>query len=108
MSILLAPLSFYAVLLVVADAVTAVVTLIVMNVPFVPQGKGKEWVYGSVLLMVAFIVSSMIMAFGRELFGLDLLRVRVGISVGFFLFCFVAIVVYYNMSKRIKGTPQIG
>jgi len=106
MSVLLAvPIPFIAMVVVATNYAASV---IVREVPFVPRGKGKEWVYGSVILMIAFILSSMIMAFGRELFGLDLFRVRVGIGVGFFLFCFIAIIIYYNLAKRIKGTPQIG
>ncbi len=75
--------------------------------PYVPK-KWTPFVIGSILLMIAFLVSAFIMAAGARFFGLDIFRVRSTISIGFFLFAFVAILLYYNMAKRVPAAAQIG
>jgi hypothetical protein len=69
--------------------------------------KWNPFLVGTVLLMIAFLASAFIMAYGARVFGLDVFRVRSTISVGFFLFCFVAILIYYNLSKRVPQSAQI-
>ena len=74
--------------------------------PYLPKKMTPFWI-GSILLMIAFLVSAFIMAAGARYFGLDIFRVRSTISVGFFIFAFIAILLYYNMAKRIPESAQI-
>lgn len=75
---------------------------------FVPKAKRTPFLVGSVVLMIAFLVSAIIMAFGARMFGWDIFRVRSTISVSFFLFCFIAVLIYYNLAKRVPQAAQIG
>lgn len=74
--------------------------------PYLPKKMTPFWI-GSILLMIAFLVSAFIMAAGARFFGLDIFRVRSTISVGFFIFAFIAILLYYNMAKRIPEAAQL-
>lgn len=64
-----------------------------------PPDKRTPFVYGTIILMIAFLLSLMILAIGGRLFGADPTRVKVGISFGFFAFCFITVVVYYNLRR---------
>ncbi len=74
--------------------------------PYVPK-KWTPFLIGSILLMIAFLVSAVIMGAGARMFGLDIFRVRSTISIGFFIFAFIAILLYYNMAKRVPAAAQM-
>lgn len=70
-----------------------------IEIPTTGEEVGKTG-YGALLLMIAFIISSMILALGANLLGIDNVRIRAGISLTFFAFVFVALVVYDNLKRR--------
>jgi hypothetical protein len=77
---------------------------------FVNQYTPKKWspyIIGSLILMIAFLGSAFIMGYGAQYFGWDIFRVRTTISVGFFLFCLVAAILYYNIAKRVPGAAEL-
>ncbi len=100
----LIPIPFLLTILVLRDKLS----ILVHSIPFVPKGKEKPWIFGALLLMIAFIISSLILAFGHRFLGLDILRVRMSVSIGFFLFCFIALVVFWNLRKRLGVDVGLG
>ena len=74
---------------------------------FMPK-KWSPFIVGTIILMIAFIASAFIMGWGAQYFGWDIFRVRTTISIGFFLFCFLAAVIYYNVAKRTPGAAPLG
>lgn len=77
----------------------AILIVLEIEIPTTTEEAG-ETAYGAVLLMIAFIVSSMILAVGARLLGLSDIRIRMGLSFTFFAFVFVALVVYRNLKGR--------
>lgn len=71
-----------------------------IEVPTTGEEIGKTS-YGAILLMIALIISSMILALGARFLGISDLRIRWGLSITFFLFVFVALVVYDNLKRRV-------
>lgn len=78
---------------------TALLIVLEIDVPTTGEEIGKTS-YGAILLMIALIISSMILALGARFLGISDLRIRWGLSITFFLFVFVALVVYDNLKKR--------
>ena len=74
--------------------------LIVLEIPTSQKEIGKTG-YGTILLMIAFILSTFIIGLGGRLIGIPDIRIRVGLSITFFLFVFVALVVYENLKRRV-------
>jgi hypothetical protein len=73
--------------------------LIVLEIPTTQKEIGKTG-YGTVLLMIAFILSTFIIGLGGRMIGIPDIRIRVGLSITFFIFVFVSLVVYENLKRR--------
>ena len=73
--------------------------LIVLEIPTSQKEIGKTG-YGTILLMIAFLLSTFIIGLGGRLIGIPDIRIRVGLSITFFLFVFVALVVFENLTRR--------
>jgi len=70
-----------------------------IEIPTTGEEVGKT-AYGAVLLMIAFVISSIIIAIGARVLGLSDIRIRFGLSLTFFALVFVALVVYQNLKGR--------
>ena len=81
--------------------------LILAAEEFVPK-KMSPFIIGTIIMMIAFLVSAFIMGWGAQNFGWDLFRVRQTISVSFFLFVFIAVIIYYNVAKRVPEAAPLG
>jgi len=77
----------------------AVLITLEIEIPTTSEDIGKTS-YGAVLLMIAFIISTMILAIGARFLGLEDIRIRAGLSVSFFLLVFGALVIYDNLKRR--------
>ena len=88
-----------SILLDVENEIRAIFIVLEIEIPTSGEEIGKTS-YGAILLMIALIISSMILALGARFLGISDLRIRWGLSVTFFLFVFVALVVYDNLKRR--------
>lgn len=70
-----------------------------IELPDTKKELGKT-TYLTILLMIAFLISSFIIGLGGRLLGLPDVRVRMGVSLAFFAFVFVAIIVYQNLVRK--------
>ena len=77
----------------------AVLIALEIELPTTGEDLGKTS-YGTVLLMIAFIISTMILAIGARFLGISDVRIRAGLSVSFFILIFVALVIYENLKRR--------
>lgn len=68
----------------------------------VPDSKKElgKTTYLTILLMIAFLISSFIIGLGGRILGIPDIRVRMGLSLTFFGFVFVAIVIYQNLVRK--------
>lgn len=73
--------------------------LIRMEIPTTSKDIGKTG-YGTILLMIAFILSTIFIGIGGRLVGIPDMRIRVGLSLSFFILVFVTLVVYENLKRR--------
>ena len=73
--------------------------LIIMEIPMDSEEIGKT-AYGTILLMIAFILSTIFIGIGGRLVGISDMRIRVGVSISFFILIFVTLVVYDNLKRR--------
>lgn len=73
--------------------------LIFMEIPMDTEEVGKT-AYGTVLLMIAFILSTIFIGIGGRIVGLSDMRIRVGVSISFFILIFVTLVIYDNLKRR--------
>ena len=70
-----------------------------IELPTDTEAMGKTG-YGAILLMIAFVVSTLIIGLGARILGLSDVRIRVGLSITFFILVFVTLVVYENLKRR--------
>ncbi len=71
-----------------------------VEIPMTPDEIGKVG-YGTVLLMIAFLLSTIFIAIGGRILGLSDMRIRVGVSISFFILVFVTLVIYDNLKRRL-------
>lgn len=102
-SLLYASPNFLSIILVAIQAVIAYVYSIpvVSRSSYIPENR-EALLKGTLLLMIAFLLSMIVLAYGGRVLGLDILRVRVGLSFGFFLFVFIAVIIYWNLRRKLN------
>ncbi len=57
--------------------------------------------YGTILLMISFILSTIFIGIGGRIVGMSDIRIRVGLSISFFIMIFVTLIIYDNLKRRV-------
>jgi hypothetical protein len=94
---LTAPL--FLILTAVDARLQALLIVLEIDLPTDADAIGKTG-YGAILLMIAFVLSTLIIGFGGRLLGIPDMRIRVGLTLTFFILVFVTLVVYENLKRR--------
>ena len=70
-----------------------------LDIPTDAEAIGKAS-YGTVLLMIAFFIGTIVIAIGGRVLGIPDIRIRIGLSISFFVLIFVVLVIYQNLTRR--------
>lgn len=70
-----------------------------LDIPTDAKAIGKS-TYGTILLMIAFILGTIVIAIGGRVLGIPDIKIRIGLSLTFFALIFVVLVIYQNLTRR--------
>ena len=83
----------------ILNELQALLVMLKIDLPTDAESIGKS-TYGTILLMIAFILGTIVIAIGGRFLGIPDIKIRIGLSLTFFALVFVVLVIYQNLTRR--------